>query len=179
MKSNHLFLIVVILFALCSCNTSETKMSQRETPVDKNIYDVTTTFYTDSELKRIVSFFGSFDELDKYYPIECLRICGSFFRVSYLGKDNQLVCLFFSATGNRIIGELHKMYLTKTAFSSISAGDTLLKIKQIDPEGEYPFLHSGRNDTPKESYHYTTDGYLFTFRYNENNVVYDIECELI
>jgi len=46
-------------------------------------------------------------------------------------------------------------------------------------EGEYPFLHSGRNDTPKEFYHYTTDGYLFTFRYNENNVVYDIECELI
>ena len=49
----------------------------------------------------------------------------------------------------------------------------------IDPNGEYLFLYTGRNDTPKVSSHYTKDGYLITIEYDVSNVIISINEELI
>ena len=54
-------------------------------------------------------------------------------------------------------------------------GRHLSDVQTIDPEGEYLFLYTGRNDVPKVSTHYTTDGFVITITYDKNNVIEKIE----
>ncbi len=55
----------------------------------------------------------------------------------------------------------------------------LEEVRAIDPDGEYLFLYTGRNDVPKVSSHYTKDGYLITIEYDESNAVVSVEQELV
>ena len=100
------------------------------------------------------------------------------YRVSYLGHGSIAVFLFDSS-GNKIWGNTYSTQLLKSDFDGLVKGQSLDEVKAIDPNGEYLFLYTGRNDTPKVSSHYTKDGYLITIEYDVSNVIISINEELI
>ena len=67
----------------------------------------------------------------------------------------------------------------KSDFDKLVKGQSLDEVRAIDPNGEYLFLYTGRNDAPKVSSHYTKDGYLITIEYDVSNVITSINEELI
>ena len=147
-------------------------------PQDKNIFDLTSKIYDETELLELTKFNGSLNELDKKYPIECLRKDDGIYRASYLGED-RIAILLFDSSGNRICSNIYNTQLLECAFDSLEKGKSLDEVMAIDPEGNYLFLYTGRNDTPKKSQHYTKDGYLITIEYDVSNTITSISKKMI
>ena len=147
-------------------------------PFDKNINDLVSQIYDESQILELLNFDGSIDELNNNYPIECLRKEKGIYRAAYLGNEC-VVILLFDKDGNSLSAKKHRTQLIKNDFSSLKIGDSLEEVRLIDSDGEYLFLYTGRNDVPKVSYHYTQDGILITIEYNESNTIISINEELI
>ena len=147
-------------------------------PSDKSIVDLASKVYVETELLELTKFNGSLNELNIKYPIECMRKDNEMYRVSYLG-DVSIAILLFDSSGNKILGNIYSTQLLKSDFDGLIEGQLLADVRAIDPNGEYLFLYTGRNDTPKTSSHYTKDGYLITFEYDVSNVIISIKIELI
>lgn len=79
----------------------------------------------------------------------------------------------------KILGSIYNCRKIKSDFGELKKGQTLENVQKIDPQGEYLFLYTGRNDTPKISSHYTKDGYLITIQYDDSGTIIDIAEELI
>lgn len=60
-------------------------------------------------------------------------------------------------------------------FESINIGESIDNVQKIDPLGDYIFLYTGRNDFPKISTHYTSDGYIIGIHYDEDYHVIKID----
>ena len=148
--------------------------------LNKTLIDLATKTYDDSELLEVTQFSGSIKELGFQYPIECLREDGGLYRVSYLGSENEhIAVLWFDNSGNKVLWRIHGTRLINSDFEELSKGDVLEDVRDIDPNGEYLFLYTGRNDTPRISYHYTKDGYLIAIEYDVSNSIININKTLI
>ena len=182
MKYNKLFSFALAIFILttifCSCAKDEGNLNVQVSPPDKSLIDLSTKTYEESQLAEIAEFRGSMTELNAKHPIECLRENHDYYRVSYLGKDRVAV-LVFDRTGRKLMGNVYNLRKQKSDFVGLKNGQTLDDVKKIDPDGEYSFLYTGRNDSPKESSHYTKDGYLITIKYDVTNNIIGIDEELI
>ncbi len=177
LKKKILISAAALVLLLCSCGT-EKSGSEIKVSLSKSIFDLATVVYNESQLSEIADFDGSMSELDARYHIECLRKSGSVYRVSFLGEKNVAVVLF-DESENKILGAVHKIRLTRFAYDVFKIGQSLEEVMTADPEGEYLFLYTGRNDAPRVSSHYTADGYLITVEYDASNVIVGIDEELI
>ena len=146
-------------------------------PADKSIYELTDDVYPEATLSKIVDDGSSLEELNKRYPVKCMRDINGTFRVSYLGKDS-IAVLFFDASGERLFGRIYQTTHDKADYSGLKTGDPLDEVMTFDPEGEYLFLETGKN-TPRESTHCTRDGYIITITYDDSNNIIKIEEALI
>ncbi len=145
---------------------------------DKSLVDLASKTYDETDLSELAEFNGLLNELNTKYPIECLRKDNGVYRVSYLG-DGRIAVLLFDSSGNKILGNTYRTQLLKSDFNGLAKGQSLDAVRAIDPNGEYLFLYTGRNDTPKESLHYTKDGYLITIQYDASCSIISINEELI
>lgn len=145
---------------------------------DKNLTELVSKTYSDSQLITIVQFEGAIVELNEQFPIECVRKIGNTYRLSYLGND-KIAVVVLDSDKNKIYGNIHNMSLLKNDFNDLSVGQSLDSVQKLDPQGEYLFLYTGRNDTPKISTHYTKDGYLISVTYDERNTIINVTTELI
>ena len=177
-KYCFLIFITVILLAICSCTKGGSDLNIEISPSDKNLLDLTSKTYNETELSELIKFNGSLNELNIKYPIECLRENNGMYRVSYLGEGS-IVIFLFDGSGNKLSGSTYSTQLLKSDFDKLVKGQSLDAVREIDPNGEYLFLYTGRNDTPKVSSHYTKDGYLITIEYDAANVITSINEELI
>lgn len=177
-KLKYLIIITMILSAFCSCSKNKEVIKMDLSPNNKSLIELSTTTYNIQELKNIISFSGTIQELSNKYPIECIRKTQVGYRVSYYGESN-FASIIFDNSGKKLIEKIYKESSDKTYFDSLSTGNSIEDVKKIDPNGDYSFLYTGRNDVPKQSIHYTSDGYLITINYNENNLISNIEKELI
>ena len=118
------------------------------------------------------------DEIHAKYPMECVRKISDTYRAAYLG-DGSIAVLLFDASGDGLTGKIYSTRLLKSDFDNVKQGMQLEEVRAIDPDGEYLFLYTGRNDVPKVSSHYTKDGYLITIEYDESNAVVSVEQELV
>ena len=173
-----LFVIIVLLCLLCSCAKGDENIKMQLSPQDKSLGELSTKIYDEAELTTIAWFVGSIQELDANYPIECIRKTPTGYRVSYYGKTD-LTSILFDTAGQKIIGNVHKMSKSKSSFDVLSIGKSLEDVMELDSDGSYLFLYTGRNDIPKQSTHYTMDGYLITIEYDEGNFISNIKTELI
>ena len=82
-----------------------------------------------------MKFSGSLNELNIKYPIECLREDNGLYRVSYLG-DESVVIFLFDGSGNRLFGSTYSTQLLKSDFDKLVKGQSLDKVRAIDPNGE-------------------------------------------
>ena len=177
-KYCFLIFITVILLAICSCTKGGSDLNIEISPPDKSLVDLASKIYDETELLELTKFNGSLNELNIKYPIECLREDNGIYRVSYLG-DGSIAIFLFDGSGNRVVGSTYSTQLLKSDFDGLVKGRSLDEVRAIDPNGEYLFLYTGRNDTPKVSSHYTKDGYLITIEYDVSNVIISINEELI
>ena len=175
---NYLSVIIVILCLLCSCSKGENNSEIKISSSNIGLSDLATKKYSDSELKDISQFNGTIYELNDKYSIECVRKSDYGYRVSYLG-DFCIAVILFDSDGNKILGNVYDTLCSKSDLSVLTENQTLENVQKIDPNGEYLFLYSGRNDTPKTSSHYTKDGYLITIEYDNENKISNIHEELI
>ena len=177
-KYYFLFFIIVMLLVICSCTKGENDLNIEISPPDKSLVDVASKIYDETELLELMKFNGSLNELNIKYPIECLREDNGMYRASYRG-DGSVVIFLFDGSSNRLSGSTYSTKLLKSDFDRLVKGQSLDEVRAIDPNGEYLFLYTGRNDTPKVSSHYTKDGYLITIEYDASNVITNINEELI
>ena len=177
-KYYFLISIIVMLLVMCSCTKGESDLNIEISPPDKSLVDLASKMYDETELLELTKFNGSLNELNIKYPIECLREDNGIYRVSYLG-DGSIAMFLFDGSGNRVLGNIYSTQLLKSDFDRLVKGRSLDEVRAIDPNGEYLFLYTGRNDTPKVSSHYTKDGYLITIEYDASNVIISINEELI
>lgn len=177
-KCFYLIFVILMLLVSCSCSKGGNDLKIEISPPDKSITDLVSKTYGETQLFELVKFKGSINELNAEYPIECLRKNNGTYRVSYLG-DGDIAVFLFDDSGNRLFGNIYSTQLLKTDFDSLRKGQLLDEVRTIDPSGEYLFLYTGRNDTPKVSSHYTKDGYMITVEYDSSNVIVGINEELI
>lgn len=174
----QLLVAIIILFLFCSCTRGGINLAMELSPNDKNLKELSTKIYSESELLDIVALEGSIQELNKKYPIECVREISAGYRVSYIGETN-LAVIIFDVSGQKMMGNIYKISKSKEYFDNLSNGNSLESVQRIDPNGNYLFLYSGRNDIPRQSIHYTSDGYMITIDYDEQNNISDISSEFI
>lgn len=172
-----LFATIISLF-LCACVDKEDEFDMQFSSTDRPISELVTCEYSNSELEDIVSTATTIQALNARYPVECIRDCGNIVRVSYCGDDAVAVILFDNK-GNRIMGRVFTTYRLKDDFETINIGSCLNDVQQIDPDGNYLFLITGRNDIPRESVHCTKDGYLITIKYTYDNAVSELLVEYL
>lgn len=173
-----LFIIIALFCLLCSCAKGDEDIEMYLSPQDKSLGELSTQIYNETELATIASFVGSIQELDAKYHIECIRKAPTGYRVSYCGKTN-LTLLLFDDLGQIIMGSVYKMSKCKSYFDTLSIGKSLEDVMELDSDGNYLFLYTGRNDIPRKSTHYTMDGYLITIEYDDENFISNIQIELI
>ena len=167
-----------MLLVFCSCAEGGIALNIETSPPDKSLVDLASKRYDETELLELTKFNGSLNELNIKYPIECLREDNGMYRASYLG-DESIAIFLFDNSGNSLFVDTHSTQLLKSDFAKLVKGQSLDEVREMDPNGEYLFLYTGRNDTPKVSSHYTKDGYLITIEYDTSNVIIRINAELL
>lgn len=177
-RSVSMIAVIVSLFMFCSCFKGGSDLKFELSPPDKSLNELANTIYDKSQLLEIAMFTGTLGELDAQYPIECIRKDKNTYRVTYLGHESVSV-LVFDDSGNKLFGKTYCTKMFKHDFSDLTEGKSLEEVRELDPNGEYLFLFTGRNDIPKVSYHYSRDGYLISIKYDAMYHVIDIKEELI
>lgn len=155
-----------------------------------NITEQITKKYTNSQLKKMKSLNLSLSELNQKYPIECLKktsILVSFekqkdlYSVVYTSKNKILIMKFNKdgeSQGRRIYDFSHsnefykKFKIDKTTWKEVHKFDRRafysrdLRLYTTMLVSDY-------------SIHYTVDGYVIIYEYNDEGIVRDIKVELI
>ena len=180
---NSRVIIYILLVVACLNNTACYQGRKTMEPLiasqeDKTIIELSSTVYDNNQLTEIMAFNGSLFDLHQRYPVECIRRRDNIQRVSFLGKDSVLI-LSYDASGSLIVGNIYPIEKYKVDFDSFQAGQPLSEVLTLDPNGTYLFLNTGRNDVPRQSRHYTRDGFIVTFTYDNANMIVSIEYEII
>ena len=177
-RNCFLIFMIVILLMICSCSKERSDLNIEISPSDKSVVDLASRIYDETELLELTKFNGSLKELNAKYPIACLREDNGIYRAAYLGEGSIGIFLF-DGSGNRLSAKTYTTQRFKSDFDGLAKGQSLDEVRAIDPNGEYLFLYTGRNDIPRVSSHYTKDGYCITIAYDDSNVITGINKELI
>ena len=172
------FIMALLPWLLCSCAAKGSGWKADVSPAEKNITELSSKIYGDSQLLEIVQPHGRIQTLDSSFPIECLREKDGYYRAAYLGME-KVAILVFDESGNQILQKICSAQTLKSDFEDLEEGRTLEDVQKVDPQGEYPFLYTGRNDAPRVSTHCTKDGYLITIEYDDLGVILDLTVELL
>lgn len=167
-KIKYFLMIIMLISILSGCGNGGSKFEVSSQ--DKNAKELTTTVYSDSELSDIVSFAGSAEELNKEYPIECVRKTDAGYRITYRGETDWAI-ITLDGSWEILNGNVCKMSRSKTYFDVFSAGVSVEDVQAIDPDGDY-------SAATQKSVHYTSDGYLITIEYDDSIIV-NMETEMI
>lgn len=180
MKRIILLLTLSLLFCACSEKTKvikeEANLQVQISPSDQSLMELSTKTYTNAELEEIAGFKGNIEDLDKAYPIECVRE-GENYQVSYLG-EKRVAILLYEKEGEHLLGRTYSTFKSRSDFLKIEVGDTLEDVQAVDPNGFYSFLYTGIN-WPRLSEHCTEDGYMIQIQYDRENVVIRITESMI
>lgn len=178
LKTHAVITAIILMFILAACSKGGIELNTEISPPDKSLIDLATKTYEDMQLAEIVKFSGNITELNNRFPIDCIRMDDGIYRVSYLGCE-RIAVILFDASGNKLFGKVYSAQRLMTEFDGIAEGLMLDEVQVVDPDGEYAFLYTGRNDFPKVSLHCTKDGYLITIEYSANNTITSITKHLI
>lgn len=177
-KEVSLIAIIALIFFICACAKGGSDLKIETSPSNESLVDLASQIYDEQQLSELANFNGSMNELSTKCPIECLRKNDGIYRASYLGEES-IAVLIFDDSGSKVLGKVYNIQLLKSEFDALKKGQSLDDVRSIDPNGEYLFLYTGRNDIPKTSSHYTKDGYLITIEYDTSNFITSINIELI
>jgi hypothetical protein len=134
--------------------------------------------YTDNLQDDILQYKGTLSELLTQYPTEYVRQLENGYRVVYYG-DSTIAVVLFDVDGNNPVQKIYKMGHPRSVYDGLKIGQSLSEVHAIDPDGDYWFLVTGRNDFPKYSTHYTADQYVVSIQYDDDNLITQIIIDQI
>lgn len=143
-----------------------------------------TVIYTNDELEAIKALDLPIDELDKMYPIECLRSRIDYlhnarmWRITYRSEDSILLITY----GNEqqpFDKEIRSMSYEKNAIDDLVIGQaSVYDVREIDSEAGYGFMQTSQS-IPRPTKHYTSDGYYIVLEYDSQWYIIRKVYELI
>ena len=167
------------LHATLVYNEEEPSIGFETSPSDKTIIDLSTQVYNDEQLSEIREYEGPIEKLDEKYPVECIReLPDGAYRVSYLGEE-RVVSVWFDKYGDTSYSKSFGAKLSKSDFTGLNQGMSFDEVRELDPDGDYPFLYVERTLPQNISYHYTKDGYLITVYYDDALTITEVTVGLI
>ena len=184
--------MMTILLLLVGCNQTEMNEITMDTnQIDKNTqampHPSEIFLYSDEQLTEIAELADSKDALMKRYPTSHVRSvsiaendssnASPSVVVCYRGETKVLQIFFDGSSGCKISSYFYSIFCSRNAFDALEIGQSLTDVQRIDPEGKYYFLYTGRNDVPRVSTHYTTDGFCIRITYDIDNVIEKIMIE--
>jgi len=175
--------MMTILLLLVGCNQTE----MNEITMDTNHNPGETFLYSDEQLTEIAELADAKDALMKQYPtsyVWSVSIVENDISnatpgvvLYYRGETKVLEIIFDGSSGRKISSHFYSTFCSRNAFDALEIGQSLTDVQRIDPEGKFYFLYTGRNDVPRVSKHYTTDGFFIRITYDMDNVIEKIEIE--
>ena len=95
-------------------------------------------------------------------------------RIAVVTGETQVLVIHFNEDGKMQSQEMRPVSPASAEFEALSAKDPINSVMEIDSNAQYGFLFSGRNDSPRLSYHYTRDGYCIEITYDDNYEIANI-----
>ena len=171
-----LLVILTIILILSGCHNNETEVTLNSTEI---------FVYSDEQLTETAESVDTKDKLIEQYPTAYTRTVSMVqndisnaiptVEVCYRGATKVLRLMFDGISGSKISSHFYNTCCSKNEFDTLAIGQSLLDVQTIDPGGEFNFLYTGRNDVPKVSTHYTTDGFVIIITYDSNNMIKKID----
>lgn len=132
--------------------------------------------YTDAELDEMQAAFqrSQYSREDTAASYDPLFLDNGAQNVAgFFGETKLLIC-YFDADG-ALLGTQENGYSVQSAeFDAIAVGNSLQDVIALDPNGSYLFPHTGRNDLPHTSTHYTPDRQEIVITYDVNDAVQEV-----
>ena len=186
----RILIVSLLVLTLAGCTASPETPVNEETiqdapniawetsPMDANVNSLITTAYSESDLQKICEFEGNIHAYNEAYPIVCIRGFPETYRAAYIGESCVAV-IWFDGAGQKLLARMFEQNHPVSDYLEIESAEDLETVRNLYPEGDYLFLFMGRNDVPRTSVHYTTDGYIVYISYDSENKVEEISTELI
>ncbi len=192
-----IFIVVVSMIYINKMNSERVDMDIKEINVQEldtyvtegNVTSLVTNRYSDWTINRIYKLRLSTDELNRKYPVECLRrrdadnltLDGeilTFYTSIYMGKTRYLA-IRFDSNGNYNGSAKFRIFGLKSDFESFKIGQTTWKeIYKFDKNAYYSrHDYSASHVLPDFSTHYTTDGYMVNISYDSEQYISEITIE--
>lgn len=131
-------------------------------------------------LSELLKSKPTLEELNANISLEFVRKLDTSYR-AVMKTEQGWVQAFFNQDGT--FAESVKMGKLKSVLKDdllkIPFGMPVKQVQEIDPDGDYNFMYASWSGYPKKSYHYTSDGYVFSIYYDDAYEVMDISFALI
>ena len=160
-----LFLCFAALLGCAACgagapsaqqNVEQIRYSDEELDqIYHEIYDNKKTM-SDLEKQYAVRYIDAFQVYDKD---------GKELKDVVLLGETKFLCFRFNPDGSVLYAWIESLSPNSAEFEQFSIGDPFKKVREFDPDGDYPFLFAGSSKFPKISYHYTADAFLIMIHY--------------
>lgn len=193
-KQKFLIIVIITLSLVVGCNKNDNidEVNYEARSMDEilklvseeNVNDIITKEYSNKELDEIESADLNLEKLDKKYKIECIKEDSyypfSTYKVVYK-SNNKFLIICFDEKGEKLYAFAPRMSNEKQKFDSIEIGkDDRNKVYLNDSNlSLVPELDFVINHNSNLLAHYTKDGLLITFEYNENGIVIDRKESMI
>ena len=156
--------LALIAYAAISGNRSKVRLKYTPGPYTdaqvNELFHQTTNDLTLPELESV----RDVQYLDKDVSRKTVVVTG----------DSKVVLFNFLEDGTLESKDVRDISPASVTFDALSEADPISKVMEIDPKADFGFMYSGRNDVPRHTYHYTTDGYCVEISYDSNNNIIEV-----
>ena len=131
--------------------------------------------YSDADLDRIYHEIcdsdQSLSDLEEQYAVKYIDAFhiydedGEWLKTVVLFGETKYLYFCFNADAGVRSAWIKSLSPDSAEFDRLSAGDAFEKVRELDPDGDYPFLFASWSGYPKISYHYTADECLVVIHY--------------
>ena len=177
-------LLVLMSACLCGCEENVKGFTLPLSPDNKSAFEMCTTMYTETKLNEIYKKAVDTEyaaDLDKSFPLQCLRKDGDNFNV-YFVSANEILILAYDQNGKLIEQskkkDLRRLLNTLYMLEELEVGDNVHEVQAIDQHSYIPFM-AGEENAPMSSDHYTEDGYHMHIEYDGNRNIVSIDTGII
>ena len=176
--------LIALSVCLCGCTNNEKGFTIPVSPLDKSAFEICTTMYNKVKLNEIYNAAidaGTAEDLDKKFPVQCLRKSGDGYQVIYASANDMLI-LNFDKDGKFVEdskkADLRCLVASKAVFDELKVGDSVHLVQAVDHHSYIPFM-AGVEGAELSSDHYSEDGYHTHIEYDSDHNITSLETTVI
>ena len=110
--------------------------------------------------------------LDKYQYIDVQMVkFDNDQQILFIKLKDRIVSIYIDVEGNSSFPIETTPLYQLVEYQALAVNGALSDMLKFDPEGQYLFLFAGRNDLPRVSQHFTSDGYYLVIKYDHDGKI--------